>query len=196
MQKLIPNRATLVPSEAVCKFRGEIFDVYQWDQKLFDGSSATFEMLKRTDTAIAVCVVDDKVIVVNDEQPYFGSRQGFPGGRIDTNDADVEAAAAREVQEETGYSFANWRIIDVRQPYDKVEWFVYVVLGWGVSGQSEPCPDAGEKIAVELVSFDELKKRVRERAGSLGGVEALLTKLNNISDLHNLTPYEGQLVDR
>jgi ADP-ribose pyrophosphatase len=196
MQKLIPNDAVLVPPEAELKFQGEIFNVYQWQQKLFDGSSATFEMLKRTDTVIAICVVEDKILIVDDEQPYFGNRQGFPGGRIDDNDSSIEAAAAREVREETGYSFKNWRTIDVRQPYDKVEWFVHVVLGWQVSGRGEPHPDAGEKITTELITFDKLTERIQKKIGSFGNAQTLFENLATFDDLLNKPAFNGQLVGR
>jgi len=39
-------------SQAQRVFKGIIFDVYQWKQKMFDGSQGIFEMLKRPDTAL------------------------------------------------------------------------------------------------------------------------------------------------
>lgn len=39
MRKYIPENAKLIPAEAECKFRGELFDVYQWPQEMFDGST-------------------------------------------------------------------------------------------------------------------------------------------------------------
>ncbi len=36
-----------IPPNAKRVFKGIIFDVYQWQQKMFDGSKETFEMLKR-----------------------------------------------------------------------------------------------------------------------------------------------------
>jgi hypothetical protein len=37
----IPNHARIV-------FHGQLFDVYQWEQKLFNGKTAIFEKIKRS----------------------------------------------------------------------------------------------------------------------------------------------------
>ena len=68
MKKVIPSDAVLVPNQAERVFKGMIFDVYQWPQKFFDGTEGTFEMLKRPDTVSVICVVDDKILVIDDEQ--------------------------------------------------------------------------------------------------------------------------------
>ncbi len=41
-----------MPDHARRVFRGEVFDVYQWEQEMFDGSKAVFEKLIRQDTVI------------------------------------------------------------------------------------------------------------------------------------------------
>lgn len=196
MNKIIPNDAVLVPDQAELAFEGMIFDVYQWDQTLFDGSTHTFEMLKRTDTVSVICVVDDKILVIDDEQPHLGTRRSFPGGRVDTTDASVEAAAQREILEETGYSFTNWRLVTVRQPYRKIEWFVYVFLATGVTGKQEPALDPGERIAVHQASFDELKTMIAQDQGYLGESRDIFANVDSINGLQALPTFTGQNVDR
>src|ERR1700733_8127048 len=100
MKKIIPPSAVLIPDQAKRVFKGEIFDVYQWPQTMFDGTAATFEMLKRPDTVQAIAVVDDKILVLNDEQPHRGARLTFPGGRADKSNESTDAAIKREVHEE------------------------------------------------------------------------------------------------
>ena len=70
MREYIPQKAKLIPKQAECKFRGELFDVYQWPQKLFDGSMSTFEMLKRDDTVVIVG------ILTPEEQSRLGKVSG------------------------------------------------------------------------------------------------------------------------
>ncbi len=78
VQKVVPAEATLVPDSAVCAFSGIIYDVYHGQQKLFDGSEMTFEMLRRADTVSAVCIDGDKIIVLQDEQPHRGLPYNIP----------------------------------------------------------------------------------------------------------------------
>lgn len=196
MKKIIPPNAVLIPDQAKRVFEGMIFDVYQWPQKLFDGSEHTFEMLKRTDTVSVICVVDGKLLVIEDEQPHLGSRTSFPGGRVDQSDDDVEAAARREILEETGYTFKNWRLVRVWQPYRKMEWFVYVWLAWDVIDHQAAAPDAGEKITLQMVDFPALKDLVLKRTGYLGDSISIFENLNNIEELLALPEFQGQTVDR
>jgi 8-oxo-dGTP pyrophosphatase MutT (NUDIX family) len=196
MKKIIPEDAVLVPDEATLAFKGMIFDTYQWPQALFDGSSHTFEMLKRPDTVTAICVVEGEILVIDDEQPYLGSRRSFPGGRVDETDASIEAAAQREVLEETGYSFQNWRLVKVSQPYRKMEWFVYVFLAWDVAGQQPAKLDAGERITVQSLSFDELRALIMKQVGYLGESSDLFESLAGLEQLLALPEFSGQTVDR
>lgn len=54
-----------IPSEATKVFDGVIFDVYQWQQKMFDGSIETFEMLKRVSTVGIIAIKDDKLALLS-----------------------------------------------------------------------------------------------------------------------------------
>jgi 8-oxo-dGTP pyrophosphatase MutT (NUDIX family) len=196
MKKLIPQKAVLIPNNAQNVFKGRIFDVYQWPQKLFDGSTETFEMLKRPDTVIVICVVDNQILVVDDEQPHSGSRKSFPGGRVDPTDASIEDAAKREVHEETGYSFSNWRLIQVWQPHNKIEWFMHVLLAWGETGNEETHLDPGEKITLECYSLEDLKTLILSKTGYLGNAQDIIENLADIEQLLQLPAFTGQTVDR
>ena len=196
MKKVIPEDAILIPDNASCVFRGHIFDVYQWPQELYDGSEATFEMLKRADTTNVICIDDDRIIIIDDEQPNRGSFKTFPGGRVDPEDADIQAGAAREVLEEIGYSFANWQLLKVEQPIRKIEWFVYLYVAWGKTAQTAPHHDAGEKITAQAITFDELKEMVMSGEGYLGESADLFENIHRIEDLLAMPEFQGREVDR
>jgi ADP-ribose pyrophosphatase len=196
MKKIIPNDAVLVPDTAELKFQGEIFGVYQWLQEMYDGTSQTFEMLKRADTVTAICIIDDQILVIDDEQPHLGTRTSFPGGRVDDTDESIEAAGKREVLEETGYSFKNWRLIKVTQPYRKMEWFVHVLLAWDVESIQEPKFDPGEKITLKKVPFGDLKQRVLEDKDYLGESRDIFGELSSAQELLGFSEFIGKTVNR
>lgn len=153
-------------------------------------------MLRRPDTVSAICITDEGIIVINDEQPHRGQRLSFPGGRVDDDDADIMMAAQREVLEETGYTFKRWRLLKVWQPESKIEWFVHLFIAWDEVGWSAPHLDAGEKITVEHRTFEEVQRLVQDKAGVLSKVEAVFDDVKNIDELLQLPQFEGLEIER
>lgn len=149
-ERTLPENAMLIPPEAKRVFKGEIFDVYQWPQTRFDGSVATFEMLRRPDSVFIVAVDDDGMIITNDEEQPGGivRKAHCPAGRVDPEDVSVLAAAKRELEEETGYRMKQWRLLQVTQPEQMIERFVHAFVAWGVESVVPTRHDAGEKIVV------------------------------------------------
>lgn len=189
MRKFVPEKAKLIPEEAERVFEGKIYEVYQWPQKMFDGSFETFEMLKRPDTVKIIAIVtaeearelgfeanEPQIIVTKQEQPRKDCFYDYPGGRMDEEDADELVAAKRELLEETGLSFRDWKLIKVEQPFNKIDWLVYTFVATGLLGQTEQSLDAGEKIEVVAMSLDELKQ-LSER-----GDEARYMRLKELSE--------------
>lgn len=196
MKKLVPKDAVLIPDSAGKVFEGQIFDVYHWSQKMFDGSKQTFEMLKRPDTVTVIPIVDDKIITIEDEQPPSGMRLSFPGGRVDAHEPDTLFAAKREAKEETGYEFGNWRLVNVTQPHTKLEWFIYFYIASGAKKTAEPHPDAGEKITIKELTFDETKNFVVTKSGYLGESMEVFDGVSGLQELLSLPEFAGREVDR
>src|SRR3990167_5280393 len=82
MKKQVPKDAVLIPDTAKRVFRGQIFDVYQWPQKMFDNSTQTFEMLRRPDTIAVIAVVEDKILILDDEKSSTFLRNCHPRDRL------------------------------------------------------------------------------------------------------------------
>ncbi len=148
-------RKSAIPPRAKLVFSGEIFDVYQWEQEMFDGSTGTFEMLKRADTVTVIAVTKDKKILVQEQtQPSRPSFLSLPGGRIDANESPL-SAAKRELMEESGYQSDDWELYTTVAPFHKIDWVLYTYIARGcVKTQSQKL-DAGEKIQNIVVDFDE-----------------------------------------
>ncbi len=143
-----------LPPEAKRVFKGVIFDVYQWEQTMFDGTTEIFEKLKRPDTIQIIATVGDKIMVQNQEQPCEAPFLSLPGGRVDAGEEPL-AAAERELLEETGYRASEWFLWRQDNPYMKIVWTVHTYIAHNCTLVQQPKLDAGEKITTKLVSFDD-----------------------------------------
>ena len=143
-----------LPDNAEKKFSGIIFDVYHYEQELYDGTKATFEKLKRATTLQTLGIVGDKIIIVKDSQPHRETMWSLPGGRIEEREDDL-TGAQREFMEETGFESQTWTPLRTYSPYNKIDWEIKIFLARDCKKTTEPEPDAGEKIELHLVDFDE-----------------------------------------
>jgi ADP-ribose pyrophosphatase YjhB (NUDIX family) len=148
------------PADAEKVFSGVMFDVYQWSQKLFDGSEATFEVLKRPDTVNVIAVTPEKkLIVITENQPGRERFTTIPGGRVDRGE-HPHAAAKRELLEETGMISDDWQLLSAQQVTSKIDWAVFNFIARGCRYVEEQQLDAGERMEVREVSFDEFTREV------------------------------------
>jgi 8-oxo-dGTP pyrophosphatase MutT (NUDIX family) len=148
-------RESKIPSTAKRVFTGKIFDVYQWEQEMFDETIQTFEKLTRPDTASVIAVTTEgKILITEQEQPGTSQCLCMPGGRVDTGETPL-ITAQRELLEETGYGGGNWEQFLGISRYSKIDYCFYVFIARGVSKHNEPKLDPGEKIDMKEVSFNE-----------------------------------------
>lgn len=155
MQIERPKPKQSVPNHAKKVFGGVIFDVYQWEQKLYDGTTTIFEKLKRPDTAVIFPVMDDgRIIIAEQEQPGKSPYISAIGGRVDGGE-DLLAAAKRELLEETGYEADHFTLWSAQQQTSKIDYVIYVFIAKGLRGVAKPNLDGGEKIKLKFVTFDE-----------------------------------------
>ncbi len=194
MPRTVPDDAILIPENAQKVFEGVIFDVYQWQQQLFDGSTTTFELLKRPDTVLFLAIKDDKIIFVREQQPGRVEYVRLPGGRVDPGE-DWQSAAERECAEELGSRFASWRLVSVRQPVAKIEWFVATYLATDFEAEQAMAHDAGEKISLEPMTFEEAKVHIMSGNNPFSeGSQALFENAHSIEDLKNLAEFHGKSI--
>lgn len=203
MRKYIPEWASLIPDEAERVFSGKIYDVYQWPQELYDGSTATFEMLRRADTVKVIAILtpeeqahlrdvvkfttseEDRIVITKQKQPRKDWFYDYPGGRVDNDDADELAGAKRELLEEAGLEFANWKLVDVKQPFNKIDWLVYTFVASDLVRQTAQHLDAGELIEVELATIPEIQKLAKSRDSQYLRFK-YCDKLNSVASLLEL----------
>jgi len=156
MGQLPDYRKSKIPQKAKKVYEGIIFDIYQWEQELYDGSHATFEMAHRADSAIIFPVLEDgRILLVEDTQPNRDTALTAPCGRVELGELPEETAL-RELKEETGYHAQSVKPFYTDAPASKTDAMVYVYVGIGCVKVSDPTPDPGEKITPRIVTFDEL----------------------------------------
>ena len=151
-----PKSKQPIPKHAKKVFEGVIFDVYQWEQEIYDGTQKTFEKIKRLDTVSVFPVLPDgKILLTAQEQPSRENFIGAPGGRVDRGE-DILVAAKRELLEESGYEAEEFILWDAQQPISKVDWAIYTFIAKGLKKVAEINPDGGEKIKFLPSTLEEL----------------------------------------
>ena len=143
-----------IPKKAKKAFSGVIFDVYQWPQKMYDGSTETFEMLKRPDTAQVIATRGDKILLAYETQPTKDPAYTLFGGRVDKGEQPL-TAAKRELREESGLASNDWELLKSWRPYNKIDWEIHLYAARDCAQVREPTLDAGEKIETKKVSFNK-----------------------------------------
>lgn len=144
-----------LPANARRVFKGVIFEVWQWEQKMFDGTIATFEKLWRPSTVEIIATVGDKIIIEEQDQPDRPNNINFPSGRVEDGENVLEAAK-RELLEETGYQSDNWSLFLKHGMIGKILHDIYYFIAQDCKKIKEPQLDAGEKIKTKLITLDEL----------------------------------------
>jgi ADP-ribose pyrophosphatase len=150
-----PEPIQPVPDHAKRVFSGVLFDVYQWEQKLYDGSTTTFECLKRRDCVLVFGILPDgSILLTEQEQPGRSYFIAGAGGQIDDGESPLHAVQ-RELREETGYEASEYILWKTEQPLSKVDWTIYTFIAKGLKQVSEMDLDGGEKISLLPVPFEK-----------------------------------------
>jgi ADP-ribose pyrophosphatase len=143
-----------IPKNAKRVYEGIIFDVYQWKQRMYDGSVQTFEALKRPDTVEVIAVQGRKILIARQMQPGRSWIYSLFGGRRERNETPL-ATAKRELLEESGLVSSDWELFRRYKPYHKIDHTIYVYIARGCRRIQPPHLDAGERIRIRVVTFRE-----------------------------------------
>lgn len=176
-----------IPKQAKKVFTGEIFDVYQWQQEMYDGSYETFEMLDRANTIQVIPTMDNKVILIDEEQPTIKRGLGVIGGRQDKGETALECAK-RELLEESGLASDDWELWEENQPLNKMDWKISRFIARNCKKVAEQKLDVGEKIKVKSVDFDEFIKIATDQKFASKDVSLSILRMhyeNKLEDFKN-----------
>lgn len=150
---LTKPRQQPLPEHAQLVFKGKIFSIYQWEQQLFDGTTAIFEKAVRADSAGVLAVTTGGTILYSEqEQPGMVPFTSLFGGVVDPGE-EPQTTAARELREEAGYvatSIEPWFAV---APFTKIDWTIHLFIARGCTRVAEQSLEPGEKITVHEISF-------------------------------------------
>ncbi len=143
------------PPNAKRVFQGKIFEIWQWRQKMFDGSTAIFERAKYPDGVRVIAAVKNKILLQIQRQPdRHASFLSLPGGGCEQNEKPL-IAAKRELLEETGYASSHWFLYKRFKRPSKAIHTIHTYIARDCFYKEAPRLDAGEKITTRLISFEE-----------------------------------------
>ena len=146
-----------IPKHAKRVFKGKIFEIYQWRQKMFDGSVEIFEKARRPDTVIVIATMGSKLVCLKQKQPT-GWFMSTPSGRMDVPGETPKQAALRELLEETGMKPKKLIFWKKMPKYGKVLSNIYFFIARDCEKVTTQKLDPGEKIQVKLLNFEEFLK--------------------------------------
>ncbi len=146
---------THIPPHAKKVFSGILFDIFQREQEMLDGSIQTFEAARRVSTVLVLPIIWDKIATTYEQQPWKWRFYSLYWGRM-WWDEDPLAAAKRELEEE------SWMISDDRTLYqsfatgNKVDKYDHYFIArdckpWGTIQLDQ----WWEEIHMRLLSFEE-----------------------------------------
>jgi ADP-ribose pyrophosphatase len=138
------------------------FDVVRDEVRLPDGTETDFHYVSEPPSVVVLPFTEDGDVVVIEEWRQAVNRvnYGLPAGGLEAEDVDIDAAAKRELAEETGYEAAAIEHLATYEPtnglFDSV---FHYVTAHGCTPTAEQDLDHNESIRVETASFADLKER-------------------------------------
>ena len=143
-------------------FDGNILHLYRDDIALPDGKPAERELIRHVGAVCVIPITDDGCAVMERQYRYPVDRVllEIPAGKLDSKSEDHEAAARRELEEETGYRAKELIPLGMFYPacaYSDETIWMYLAKGLE---RGERHLDADEFLDVELIPLKELVKQV------------------------------------
>ncbi|MFD2116028.1 NUDIX hydrolase [Paenibacillus yanchengensis] len=156
-------------------FSGKVISLQVDTVLLPDGTEATRELVKHPGAAAVIALVDQKLVVVEQyRKPLEKMQIEIPAGKLDPGE-DAQTAAARELEEETGYIATELQLYRVfaTSPGFADEWIHLYIAKDVTSGQQQL--DEDEFLNVFTITLEEAEAYIAN--GRIGDAKTLLAVL-------------------
>ena len=144
-----------------------------------------YYVIERPDAAIIFPLAEGgEVVLVRQYRPPLGKMElGLPAGLVEEGE-EPEAAARRELLEETGHSGGRWEPLGVLASSPSLkDNHAHLFLARGVRETAAPDPDEHELVEVVKVPVEELVDLIRSgEIVSSSGVAAVMLALDRLGD--------------
>ncbi|TYP77840.1 NUDIX hydrolase [Paenibacillus methanolicus] len=143
-------------------FEGKVISLQVDTVSLPDGKTATREIVRHPGAAAVLALIDDKMLVVEQyRKPMEKFQVEIPAGKLDAGE-DPMVAAARELEEETGYRAGKLRPLSAfytSPGFADEKLYVYIAEELTL-GESRP--DEDEYLNVSAITFEEAQRYIQE----------------------------------
>ena len=186
MSEKIPDKSELV-------FKGRNWSVYQWHEKMYDGTDELFEGLRKNNSGVKIiATMNGKVLFTKEEQPGISGYYSLPGGIIEESEISLDAAK-RELLEEVGLESDDWELFTkfdmVGLP--RLEYYTYIYIARNCKRVAEQKLDNGEKIDLVEGTYEEFVAAMLNPKSVAGAMaKKFLNGQENIDKIRNLLKLE------
>ncbi|WP_458188110.1 NUDIX hydrolase [Haladaptatus sp. NG-WS-4] len=139
------------------------FDVRNEDVRLPDGTETDFDYLSEPESVVVLPFTEDGDVVIIEEWRQAVSRvsRGLPVGGVEPEDDDLEAAAHRELTEETGYEADSVGHLTTVEPANGIaDSVLHYFVAHDCTPTGEQELDHNESIRPETTTLDVLREEI------------------------------------
>lgn len=130
-----------------------------------DDTETSFDYLSEPPAVVILPFTSEGEVVVIEEWRHAVKRinRGLPVGSVESTDTDLEAAARRELREETGYTAERVEKLCATEPANGIaDSVLHFFVAHGCTQTNGQQLDFNESIRAETTTLEELKTDIRD----------------------------------